>query len=100
MCARVCVQSHICVWMAEDLQAVGRDQQVGVVEQGDLRPLHQQEESDLDEQHQCQLSYAADVEEYRAGQQGQQDTVAEILQQRGDSQGGRRVRTLDEYFSC
>ena len=75
-------------FLAGDSQGIGNDQQVCVVKQGYLRPLHQQEESELDEQHQSQLPDAADVEEYRAGQQGQQHTVAEILQQRGDSGGG------------
>lgn len=83
------------MFRAGDSQGVGNDQKVCVVKQGHLRPLHQQEESELDEQHQSQLPYAADVEEHRAGQQGQQYTVAEILQQRGDSQG-RRGR-LEEY---
>lgn len=76
------------VLLAGDSQGVGNDQQVCVVKQGHLRPLHQQEESELDEQHQSQLPDAADVEEHRAGQQGQQYTVAKILQQRGDSEGG------------
>lgn len=79
----------VCVALAGDLQAAGNDQQVRIVKQGHLRPLHQQEESELDEQHQSQLSYAADVKEYRAGQQGQQHTVAEVLQQRGRT---RKVR--------
>lgn len=38
--------------MGADLQSVGNDQQVSVVKQGHLRPLHQQEENELDEQHQ------------------------------------------------
>lgn len=61
----------MCVSWAGDSQGVGKDQQVCVVKQGHLRPLHQQEESELDEQHQGQLPYAADVEEDGAGQQGQ-----------------------------
>lgn len=71
-----------------DSQVVGLDQQVGVVEQDDLGPLHQQEEGELDEQHQGQLPDAADVQEDRAGQQGQQHAVAEILRQRGGGVGG------------
>lgn len=71
----------MCVLSAGDLQGVGKDQQVCIVKQGHLRPLHQQEKSELDEQHQGQFPYAADMEEYRTGQQGQQYTVAEILQQ-------------------
>lgn len=81
----VCVCT--CVFLAGDSQGVGNDQQVCIVKQGHLRPLDQQEESELDEQHQSQLAYAADVEEHRAGQQGQQYTVAEILHQTGDSKG-------------
>lgn len=70
-----------------DSQVVGLDQQVGVVEQDDLGPLHQQEEGELDEQHQGQLPDAADVQEDRAGQQGQQHAVAEILRQRRRERG-------------
>ena len=84
----VCMCVCGCVLAAGDSHGVGRDKQVCVVKQGHLRPLHQHEESELDEQHQSQLPYAADVEEHGAGQQGQQYTVAEILQQRGDSEGG------------
>lgn len=73
------------MFMLLDLQGVGNDQQVCVVKQGHLRPLHQQKESELDEQHQSKLPYAADVEEHRAGQQGQQYAVAKILQERGRS---------------
>lgn len=81
------------MFLAGDSQCVGDDQQVRVVKQGHLRPLHQQEERELDEQHQSQLPYAADVEEHGAGQQGQHYTVAEILQQTGDDQGrGGRLR--------
>lgn len=87
-----------------DSQVIGLDQQVGVVEQDDLGPLHQQEEGELDEQHQGQLPDAADVQEDRAGQQGQQHTVAEILRQRRRERGrvwrrggGER---LHHYFSC
>lgn len=88
----------MCIFLAGDSQGVGNDQQVCVVKQGHLRPLHQQEESELDEQHQSQLPYAADVEEHRAGQQGQQHAVAEILQQRGNSEGGGRGEgRLGEY---
>lgn len=71
----------MCVSLAPDLQPVGVEQQVSVVEQGHLRPLHQQEEDKLDEQHERQLPDAADVEEHGAGQQGQQHAVAEVLQQ-------------------
>lgn len=78
----------VCVFPAGDSQGV--DQQVCVVKQGHLRPLHQQEESELDEQHQSQLPYAADVEEHGAGQQGQQYAVVEILQQREGSEGRGR----------
>lgn len=81
------VYALVCVFLAGDSQGVGNDQQVCIVKQGHLRPFHQQEESELDEQHQSQLPYAADVEEHRAGQQGQQHAVAEILQQREDSKG-------------
>lgn len=70
-----------CVLLAPDLQPVGVEQQVSVVKQGHLRPLHQQEEDELDEQHERQLPDAADVEEHGAGQQGQQHAVAEVLQQ-------------------
>lgn len=66
-----------------DLQGVSDEEQVCIVKQGHLRPLHQHEESELDEQHEGQLANAADVEEHGAGQQGQQNTVAEILQQTG-----------------
>ena len=65
---------------AGDLQRVGGDQQVGVVEQGHLRPLHQHDEDQLDEHHESQLANAADVQEHGAGQQGQHHAVAEILQ--------------------
>lgn len=68
------------MFLAVDSQRFGSDQQVSVVKQGHLRPLHQQEEDELDEQHQGQLPDAADVEEHGAGQQGQQYAVAEILQ--------------------
>lgn len=67
--------------LAADLQPVGVEQQVSIIKQGHLRPLHQQEEDKLDKQHERQLPNAADVEEHGAGQQGQQHTVAEILQQ-------------------
>ena len=77
----VCVYVRVCV-QADYVQGVGRDQQIGVVKQSDVRPLHQQEEDELDEQHESQLPYAADMEEHRAGQQGQQHTVAEILHRR------------------
>lgn len=80
-----------------DSQSVGNDQHVCVVEQGHLRPLHQQEESELDEQHQSQLPYAADVQEHRAGQQGQQYTVAEILQHRGNRDKGRRRKKRSRF---
>lgn len=62
-------------------QGVSKDQLVCVVKQGHLRPFYQQEESELDKQHQDQLPYAADVQEHRAGQQGEQYTIAEILGQ-------------------
>lgn len=88
----------MCIFLAGDSQGVGNDQQVCVVKQGHLRPLHQQEESELDEQHQSQLPYAADVEEHGAGQQGQQHAVAEILHRRGNSEGGGRGEgRLGEY---
>lgn len=58
---------------------VSKDQLVCVVKQGHLRPFYQQEESELDKEHQDQLPYAADVQEDRAGQQGEQYAVAEIL---------------------
>lgn len=70
-CVRVCV----CV----NSQGVSKDQLVCVVKQGHLRPFYQQDESELDKQHQDQLPYAADVQEHRAGQQGEQHAVAEIL---------------------
>lgn len=60
-------------------QGVSKDQLVCVVKQGHLRPFYQQEESELDKQHQDQLPYAADVQEHRAGQQGEQYAIAEIL---------------------
>lgn len=77
-------------------QVVGLDQQVGVVEQDDLGPLGQQEEGELDEEHQSQLADAADVQEDRAGQQGQQHAVAEILWrgQSGGRAGGEKVTPL------
>lgn len=78
----------MCVFLAGDSQSVGNDQQVCIVKQGHLTPLDQQEESELDEQHQSQLAYAGDVEEHRAGQQGQQYTVVEILCHTGDGKGG------------
>lgn len=62
---------------------VSKDQLVCVVKQGHLRPLYQQEESELDKQHQHQLPYAADVQEHRAGQQGEQHAIAEILGEPG-----------------
>lgn len=64
-------------------QGVNKDQLVCVVKQGYLRPFDQQEESELDKQHQDQLPDAADVQEHRAGQQGEQHTIAEILGQPG-----------------
>ena len=64
-----------------DLQRVGGDQQVSVVEQGHLGPLHQHDENQLDEHHESQLADAADVQEHRAGQQGQHHAVAEVLQE-------------------
>ena len=88
------------MFLAGDSQGVGNDQQVCVVKEGHLRPLHQHDESELDEQHESQLPDAADVEEHRAGQQGQQYTVAEILQQRGGSEeGGRFKVNIQTYFS-
>lgn len=87
-----------------DSQVVGLDQQVGVVEQDDLGPLHQQEEGELYEQHQGQFPDAADVQEDRAGQQGQQHAVAEILRQRWRERGRGWRRgggeRLHDYFSC
>lgn len=62
---------------------VSKDQLVCVVKQGHLRPLYQQEESELDKQHQHQLPYAADVQEHRTGQQGEQHAIAEILGEPG-----------------
>lgn len=65
--------------MCVNSQGVSSDQLVSVVEQGHLRPFYQQEESELDKQHQDQLPDAADVQEHRAGQQGEQHAIAEIL---------------------
>lgn len=82
-----------CVYMCfvvKHSQGVGMNKLVCVIKQDNLRPLHQDEESELDEQHQSQLTDAADVEEHGAGQQGQQYTVAEILQNRRHSQCGGR----------
>lgn len=59
---------------------IGGDKEVRVVEQCYLWPLHQQQEGELDEQHEDQLPDAADLQEHRAGQQGQQHAVAEILE--------------------
>lgn len=73
-----------------DLQRVGGDQQVGVVKQGHLRPLHQNDEDELDEHHESQLADTADVQEHGAGQQGQHHAVAEVLRQR--RAGGAAVR--------
>lgn len=74
-------KKNVYIFLGGDSQVVSLDQQVCIVKQDDLGPLHQQEECELDEQHQSQLADAADVQEYRAGQQGQQYAVAEILQQ-------------------
>lgn len=60
-------------------QGVSEDQLVCVVKQGHLRPFYQHEESELDKQHQDQLPNAAYVQEHRAGQQGEQHAIAEIL---------------------
>lgn len=77
-----------------DLQRVGGDQQVCVVEQGHLGNFHQHNEDELDDQHEDQLADAADVQEHGAGQQGQHHAVAEILHRRRD--GHRSSRRLDE----
>lgn len=61
---------------------IGGDKEVGVVKQRYLWPLHEQQEGELDEEHEGQLPYAADLQEHRAGQQRQQHTVAKILEQR------------------
>ena len=87
-----CVNEFIWVVPGGDSQVLGFDQQVCVVKQYHLRPLYQQEESELDEQHQSQLPYAADVEEHGAGQQGQQHAVAEILQERCTREGGEECK--------
>lgn len=68
------------VWL---LHGIGGDKKVGVVQQCYLRPLQQQQEAELDEHHEGQLPYAADLQEDGAGQQRQQHTVAEILAQTG-----------------
>lgn len=60
-------------------QGVSEDELVCVVKQSHLRPFYQHQESELDKQHQDQLANAADVQEHRAGQQGEQHAVAEIL---------------------
>ena len=82
MCVCVCDDDR-------DSQGISDEQQVCVVEQHHLRPLHQQQEGELDEQHQSQFPYAADVQEHGAGQQGQQYAVAEILQGRWGREGGK-----------
>ena len=61
------------------LHGIGGDEEVCVVEQSDLWPLHQQQEGELDEQHEGKLPDAADLQEHRAGQQRQQHAVAKIL---------------------
>lgn len=62
------------------LHGIGGDKEVCVVEKCYLWPLHQQQEGELDEQHEGQLPYAADLQEHWASQQRQQHTVAEILE--------------------
>ena len=69
---------------------IGGDKEVGVVEQCYLWPLHQQQEDELDEQHEGQLPYAADLQEHRAGQQRQQHAVAEILTRAGGKAASHR----------
>lgn len=46
------------------LHGIGGDKEVCVVEQCYLWPLHQQQEGELDEQHEGQLPYAADLQEH------------------------------------
>lgn len=42
-------------------QGIGGDEEVSVVKQRHLWPLHQQQEGELDEQHEGQLPYTADL---------------------------------------
>lgn len=63
----------------ENLQWLGGDQKVSVVQQSNHRPLHKQQEADLDEDREDQLAYTADVQEHWAAQHSQQHTVHEIL---------------------
>lgn len=60
-------------------QGIGQDQQVGVVKEGCVRPLHQQQERGLDAHHEQQLPNATDVQEDGAGEQAEHHAVAEVL---------------------
>ena len=46
-----------------DSHGVGHDQQVHVVKEADLRNLHDEDVEELNEQHEEQLPYAADLQE-------------------------------------
>lgn len=85
--------------LASHSQGDRTDQQVCVVKYVHLRPLDQQEESELNEQHERQLPDAADVQEHGAGQQGEQHAVAEVLQRTRDSEGGRLTSQMYSLYS-
>lgn len=78
------MNSYQWVWtIVGFLHGIGGDKEVRIVQQCYLWPLHQQQEAELDEHHEDQLPYAADLQEHWAGQQRQQHAVAEILAQTG-----------------
>ena len=72
----------------DDSHGVGHDQQVHVVEQGDLGHLHDEHVEHLDEEHEEELPYAAHLQEHGAGQQTEQHTGREVLQRERERERG------------
>lgn len=84
MCFYVLCHEYTSLLVLLHSHGIGGDKEVSVVKQCYLWPLHQQQESELDKQHEGELPNAADLQEHGAGQQRQQHAVAEILWRTGD----------------
>ena len=66
---------------SREVDGIGHDQQVLVVEQAHFGHLHDEEVEQLDEEHEEEFPDAADLQEDRAGEQTEQHAAREVLRE-------------------